>query len=138
MEGIFEYWPFIFAIIAYLFRGRKNKKRKVLPGRPDSKRAPEPMEETSAGEDPFKKMLDDFLKPKESEKSIDEKMTIPEEKELSVSEKIEQLKNTEKPKKEKPLDTEEKRPEIEKTINLSQPFDLKQAVINEAILNRPY
>jgi len=138
MEGIFEYWPFIFAIIAYLFRGRKNKKRKVLPGRPNPKREQEPMEETSAGEDPFKKMLDDFLKPKESEKSIDEKMTIPEEKELSVSEKIEQLKNTEKPKKEKALDIEEKRTEIEKTTDWSSSFDLRQAVINEAILNRPY
>lgn len=134
MQDILEYWPLVFAFIAYLLRARKNRK-----GKPASKSRKGKMErspkQSKPREDPFKKILDDFFElPEEKPKQKD--VSVTKEKEQTVAEKIESIKNASQPEVKKA--TEINSPEIE-VIEKSEEnlFDLRQAIINEAILNRP-
>ena len=79
--------------------------------------------------------MDDFFElPEEKPKQKD--VSVTKEKEQTVAEKIESIKNASQPEVKKA--TEINSPEIE-VIEKSEEnlFDLRQAIINEAILNRP-
>ena len=60
MQDILEYWPLVFAFIAYLLRARKNRKGKPAPKSRKGKMERSP-KQSKPREDPFKKILDDFF-----------------------------------------------------------------------------
>jgi hypothetical protein len=139
---ILEYWPIILGVLYYLFRSGKNKEKESRRRAPsDDVGEPMTTEDTDWEENPVESILDEIRRIQESQKKKIESKPEPQPIEPPVVKKPKpkSRKTMEERRIESVVAAEEKRLAEEAAQEEEKvEFDLRQAVINDAILNRPW